>query len=47
MADPGAKIRELLAARAPYYAQIPVQVDTSDADLDRLAETLLDVWARA
>lgn len=47
VADPGAKIRELLAARAPFYAQIPVQVDTSDADLDRLAETLLDVWARA
>ena len=47
VADPGAKIRELLAARAPYYAAIPVQIDTSDADLDRLAETLLDVWARA
>jgi shikimate kinase len=40
------KIRELLAARAPFYARIPVQIDTSDADLDALADPLLDVWAR-
>ena len=42
--DPEQKIRDLLAARAPLYAQIPVQVDTSDADLDELAARLLDLW---
>ncbi len=46
VADPGAKIRELLAARAPYYAKVAYQLDTSDADLDTLAEQLLDLWAR-
>ena len=46
VADPGAKIRELLAARAPYYAKVPHQLDTSDADIDTLAEHLLDLWAR-
>ncbi len=45
-ADPGGRIRELLAARAPFYEKIPVRIDTSDADLDALAERLLDVWAR-
>ncbi len=43
--DPEKKIRDLLAARAPYYAKIPVQIDTSDLDLDALAEKLLDAWA--
>lgn len=46
VADPGAKIRELLVARAPHYAQVPHQLDTSDADVDALAERLLDLWAR-
>ena len=46
VADAGAKIRELLAARAPYYAKVAYQLDTSDADLDTLAEQLLDLWAR-
>jgi len=46
VADPGAKIRELLAARAPHYARVPHQLDTSDADVDELAERLLDLWAR-
>ena len=44
---PEEKIRQLLAIRAPLYAQIPLQVDTSDVDLDTLAETLLDLWAQA
>lgn len=39
------KIRDLLAARAPFYAKIPIQVDTSDRDLDALADRLLDAWA--
>lgn len=44
--DPGKKIRDLLAARAPLYAQIPVQVDTSDVDLDTLAARLFDLWKK-
>ena len=39
------KIRDLLAARAPFYAQIPIQIDTSDRDIDALADRLLDAWA--
>ena len=42
--DPEKKIRDLLAARAPLYAQIPVQIDTSDAGLDELAAQLLALW---
>lgn len=45
VADPEWKIRDLLAARASFYARIPVQIDTSNDDLDTLAEQLLDVWA--
>lgn len=45
--NPEEKIRNLLAARAPLYARIPHQLDTSDADLDTLAEKLIDLWARA
>jgi len=44
--DRDRKIRELLAARAPFYARIPVQLDTSAADPVVLAERLLDVWAQ-
>ena len=43
--NPEQKIRDLLAARAPLYAKIPVRVDTSDADLDTLADRILDAWA--
>lgn len=39
------KIRDLLAARAPFYAKIPIQVDTSDLDPDSLADRILDAWA--
>lgn len=45
--NPERIIRDLLAARASLYAKIPCQIDTSDADLDTLAERLLDVWDRA
>lgn len=45
--DPAQRIRDLLAARAPAYAKVPLQIDTSDADLSALAERLLDAWARA
>lgn len=45
--NPEEKIRSLLAARAPLYAKIPLQVDTSDVPLDTLAEELLDLWDRA
>ena len=44
--NPIDKIRDLLAARAPAYAKIPVQVDTSDASLDELAAHLLDLWKK-
>ncbi|NCA81315.1 MAG: shikimate kinase [Opitutae bacterium] len=44
--NPAQKIRDLLAVRAPLYAKIPLQIDTSDADLDTLAEQLLDAWAK-
>ena len=39
------KIRDLLAARAPFYAKIPIQIDTSDLDPDALADRILDAWA--
>ncbi len=42
--DPARKINEMLAARAPHYAKIPAQVDTSDASLDELVARLLDLW---
>jgi len=45
--NPEEKIRALLEARAPLYAKIPMQVDTSDIPLDTLAEELLDLWDRA
>ena len=45
--NPEEKIRNLLAMRAPLYAKISHQLDTSDADLDTLAEKLLDLWAQA
>ena len=44
--DPERKIRDLLAARAPFYANVPVQIDTSDATLDELAARLLDLWKK-
>jgi shikimate kinase len=39
------KVRDLLAARAPFYAKILIQVDTSDLDPDSLADRILDAWA--
>ena len=42
--DPEKKIRDLLAARAPYYAAIPVQIDTSDLGPEELAAQLLARW---
>lgn len=42
--DPPKKIRDLLATRAPFYAKIPVQLDTSDESLDVLAARLLEWW---
>lgn len=38
------KVRDLLAARAPFYAKIPVQIDTSDLAPDDLAARLLALW---
>lgn len=38
------KIRDLLAARAPLYAQVPYQLDTSDLDPHTLALRLKHLW---
>jgi len=38
------KIRELLAARAPLYAKVPNQLDTSDLDPHTLALRLQHLW---
>jgi shikimate kinase len=43
-ADREKKIRDLLAARAPLYAQVPHQVETSDLDADTLATRLHAFW---
>ena len=42
--EPERKIRDLLAARAPYYAAIPVQIDTSDLGPEELAAQVLARW---
>ena len=42
--DPEKKIRDLLAVRAPYYAGIPVQIDTSDLGTEELAARILARW---
>ncbi len=44
--DPEKKIRDLLELRAPLYAKIPVQIDTSDAAPEELAGRLLDLWKK-
>jgi len=41
------KIRSLLEARAPLYARIPIQLDTSDLRQEVLAAQLLEIWDRA
>lgn len=38
------KVRDLLAVRAPFYAKIPVQLDTSDLAPDVLAARLRELW---
>lgn len=42
--NPEQKIRDLLAARAPLYAKIPVQIDTSDLGPEELAAQVLARW---
>ena len=44
--DPEKKIRDLLAARAPAYANVSVQIDTSAAGLAELAERILELWKK-
>ena len=39
-----ATIRELLASRAPLYAKVPHQLDTSDLDPHTLALRLMNLW---
>lgn len=42
--DQEKRIRDLLVARAPLYAKIPHQIDTSDLDPHTLALRLLHLW---
>lgn len=42
--DPERRIRELLAARAPFYARIPRQLDTSAAPPEELVARLIEIW---
>ena len=42
--NPEQKIRDLLAARAPLYAKISVQIDTSDLGPEELAAQVLARW---
>ena len=42
--NPEQKIRDLLAARAPLYAKISVQIDTSDLGPEDLAAQVLARW---
>ena len=44
--NPEQKIRDLLAARAPVYAKIPVQIDTSDEGLAELAARIFELWKK-
>jgi shikimate kinase len=40
-ADPLARIRELLAARAPFYRQCPVTIDTTGLGIDDVVEKIV------
>ena len=42
VADPLAKIKELLANRKPYYAKAGLTVDTSDLTIQQVAEKILE-----
>lgn len=41
------KIRSLLETRAPFYARIPHQIDTSDLTQEQVAGQLLELWDKA
>ena len=43
VADPQARIRELLAARAEHYAQADYQVDTSDLSIEEAVQRVMDL----
>jgi hypothetical protein len=40
-ADPAARVAELLAARAPCYAQADFALDTSDLTVEEVADRVL------
>lgn len=46
VADPLAKIKELLGARKPYYEKADFTVDTSDLTIQQVAERILE-WFKA
>jgi shikimate kinase len=44
--EPLARIRELLAARAPFYAKVRHQVETTDKPLDTVVKEVVAIWLR-
>ncbi|MEA3408053.1 MAG: 3-dehydroquinate synthase [Chloroflexota bacterium] len=42
--DPAERMRELLSARRPAYAQIPHHVDTTDLSIDQVVERVLNIF---
>lgn len=42
VADPLARIKELLKERQPFYAQADLALDTSDGDLAKVAQQVID-----
>ncbi|KPL11663.1 hypothetical protein AMJ85_03480 [candidate division BRC1 bacterium SM23_51] len=42
--EPLARIRELLARRAPFYARADHTIDTSELTVDQVVACLLDLW---
>jgi shikimate kinase len=44
VADPLAKIRALLAHRAPFYAKVSHQIDTSGKPVEAVIEEVVAIW---
>ncbi|GIX06821.1 MAG: shikimate kinase [Candidatus Poribacteria bacterium] len=46
VADPLARIRELLEYRRPYYAQADLRIDTTGRPVEAIVEEILKAWKR-
>jgi len=44
--DPPARIRQLLAYRAPFYARVSHQIDTTEQPADAVVEEVVAIWLR-